>query len=59
MVYLVQRSDCEYFSPAEKIDPTYANTLREAAKAGVETLCYACELSPEGISVAGTLPVNI
>ncbi len=59
MVYLVQRSDCEYFSPAEKIDPTYANTLREAVKAGVETLCYTCELSPEGISVAGTLPVNI
>ena len=59
MMYLVGRIDCEYFAPADEIDPTYANTLREAVKAGVEVLCYTCELSPQGITVKGTLPVKL
>ena len=59
MVYLVQRSDCMRFGMAEEIDPTYANTVREASKAGVELLCYECDLSEAGITVAGTLPIEI
>jgi len=59
MVYLVQRSDCKSFAPAEEIDPTYASALREAVKAGVELLCYACELSTDGIEVTGKLPIQI
>jgi len=59
MVYLVQRTDCTRFALAEEIDPTYASTLREAVKAGVETLCYQCDVSPEGIYVSGALPLSI
>ena len=59
MVYLVQRSDCDDFSPAEEIDPTYTNTLRQAAKAGVELLCYECALSAKGIYVTKALPIDI
>ncbi len=59
MVYLVQRSDCTCFRPAEEIDPTYANTLREAVDAGVEIICYACTLSREGIYVSRALPFEI
>lgn len=59
MVYLVQRSDCTSFAPAEEIDPTYTSALREASKAGVELLCYSCDLTPEGITVVGSLPINV
>jgi len=59
MVYLVQRSDCARFSIAEEIDPVYASALRQAVKAGVEVMCYECELSLEGISVNKPLPIVI
>ncbi|WP_417463354.1 DNA/RNA nuclease SfsA [Kordiimonas sp.] len=59
MVYLVQRGDCEAFAPAAHIDKVYAETLGEAAKAGVELLCYTCDLSEEAINVAGTLPIRL
>ncbi|SDD52353.1 DNA/RNA nuclease SfsA [Kordiimonas lacus] len=51
MLYLVQRGDCLSFAPATDIDPTYAATLKEAIEAGVETLCYVCDLSTDGIRV--------
>ncbi|WP_020401225.1 DNA/RNA nuclease SfsA [Kordiimonas gwangyangensis] len=59
MFYLVQRSDCESFTPAAHIDPTYAAGLREAAEKGVELLCYTCDLTPEKIEIAGTLPIKL
>lgn len=59
MVYLVQREDCESFSVASEIDPTYASALREAQAAGVELLCYQCQLTPEEIKVAKSLPIKL
>ncbi len=55
--YLVQREDCEYFSPADAIDPFYSDKLRFAAGQGVEILTYACQVSPQGIQVTHSLPV--
>lgn len=59
MLYLVQRGDCLSFAPAEDIDPTYANTLRKAVAAGVETLCYVCDLSETGIVVQKPMPISL
>jgi sugar fermentation stimulation protein A len=59
MLFLVQRGDCVRFRPADSIDPVYASTLVEAAAAGVELLCYACDVGPEGVSVAGPLPMAL
>lgn len=58
MLYLVQRGDCLSFTPARDIDPTYAETLGQAIEAGVETLCYVCDLSVTGIEVARPLPMR-
>ncbi|MFC4347043.1 DNA/RNA nuclease SfsA [Kordiimonas lipolytica] len=58
MLYLVQRGDCLSFAPAADIDPTYAAALREAKEAGVETLCYVCDLSTEGIRVDRPMPMG-
>ncbi|MCJ9430156.1 DNA/RNA nuclease SfsA [Kordiimonas marina] len=59
MLFLVQRGDCTQFRPAAHIDPVYAETLSRAAAAGVEILCYRCDLSPEEIAVKGTLPIAL
>lgn len=58
MLYLVQREDCDRFSVAADIDPTYAGALTEALTKGVEAVCYACRLSPEEIVVERQLPIE-
>ena len=57
MVYLIQRTDCETFSPAEDIDPAYAKALREAVSQGVQAFALEAKPTPEGISVTRQLPV--
>ncbi|MCB1479336.1 MAG: DNA/RNA nuclease SfsA [Rhodobiaceae bacterium] len=57
MVYLVQRGDCDRFTLATDIDPAYGQAFAQARKAGVEAVCYACDVSPEAIRV--TTPVKI
>lgn len=57
MLFLIQRSDCTSFSPAENIDPDYAQTLRLAAKRGVEILAYDCALSSFEIKVRNRVAI--
>ena len=59
MVYLVQRQDCTTFAPAADIDPVYAKALQNAVAAGVETLCYDCHISLEGITVGRPMPLQL
>ncbi|WP_404379702.1 DNA/RNA nuclease SfsA [Caenispirillum salinarum] len=59
MVYLVQREDCRAFRVAADIDPAYEKALALAMSQGVEALCYACTVTPEAITVARPLPLNL
>ncbi len=59
MLYLVQRGDCHHFTVAEDIDPGYAAALRRARAAGVETLCYTCTATLDGIAVGRPLPLAL
>ncbi len=54
--YLVQRMDADCFTPAEAIDPLYAETLSEVHRQGVEILVYQAEVTPEEIYVSRPLP---
>ena len=56
MLYVVQRGDCDRFDTAGDLDPAYHEGLREAARAGVEVLCYGCQLTLTDISLARRLP---
>lgn len=57
MLFLIQRSDCASFSPADDIDPDYAQTLRLAARSGVEILAYDCALSSFEIKVRNRVAI--
>jgi len=59
MVYLVQRADCDYFTVAGDIDPTYEAGLRAAIAGGVEVLCYQCKLSEEEIVLDKPLEISL
>lgn len=49
VVFVIQRSDCDYFRPADEIDPEYGRWLRRAAKAGVQVLPYIARVTPKEI----------
>lgn len=57
-MYMVQRSDCTTFKPAEHIDPLYAAALRSAMAAGVRVVALGCTLTEHGITVDRTVPVR-
>ena len=57
MLYIVQRGDCDHLRLATDLDPTYASRAEAARDAGVEFLCYACDVGLGGISVSHQLPV--
>lgn len=57
MLYIVQRTDCGRFRLAKDLDPTYAAAFSRSRVAGVEAVCYDCEISPEGISLRRAIPV--
>lgn len=59
MFYLVQREDSDTFTVADDIDPTYAEALQSAMKAGVEVLCYGCTMTPEEIFVSRQLQIAL
>lgn len=57
MLYLVQRDDCDRFSLAPDIDPTYAAGFAAARATGVEALVYSCKLTHQEIVLDRSLPL--
>ena len=58
VLFLVQRGDCDHFTVAADIDPTYAAAFDDARARGVEALCYACNVSREAIVLERALPLT-
>jgi sugar fermentation stimulation protein A len=52
IVFVVQRTDCRYFCPAEQIDPDYAKALRQAYKKGL--VVTAAEFSFDEMQIGFT-----
>lgn len=57
LLFLVQRADCDRVSPADAIDPAYAETLREAVRRGVEVFALGARVTARSIRVERRLPV--
>lgn len=56
MLFVIQRTDCDSFAACAELDPKYAAGLIDAARAGVEVLCYDCDISPSAIRIARSVP---
>jgi sugar fermentation stimulation protein A len=59
MLYVVQRSDVDTFSTADRIDPAYGETLRRALKNGVEVFVVQARVTPTAITITKQLPVEL
>nr|WP_113865890.1 DNA/RNA nuclease SfsA [Brenneria salicis]NMN90800.1 sugar fermentation stimulation protein A [Brenneria salicis ATCC 15712 = DSM 30166]RBP63522.1 sugar fermentation stimulation protein A [Brenneria salicis ATCC 15712 = DSM 30166]RLM30949.1 sugar fermentation stimulation protein SfsA [Brenneria salicis ATCC 15712 = DSM 30166] len=57
LFFAVLHSGIAQVSPARHIDPRYAELLMAAQQQGVEILCYASTLSPDGIRITHKLPL--
>ncbi len=57
LIFLLSRGDADVIRPADEIDPAYGAALREVAAAGVALCGLRARVSPEEVSVAGTVPV--
>lgn len=65
MLFVIQRGDCDRFDAAADLDPAYARGLTAAARAGVEVLCYDCDIDFDRIALrrrlswrGGTAPLT-
>jgi sugar fermentation stimulation protein A len=58
VVWIVQRDDAAWLRPFAEADPAFADAARAAAAAGVELYAYRCAVSPEGVALAGAIPVE-
>ncbi len=59
MLFVIQRSDGSIFAPADTIDPVYGDALRTAAASGVEVLAYRAEVSPDGVTLAESVEIDL
>ncbi len=58
-LFVVQRSDARAFAPHQRLDPAFAEALRQAHRMGVEVRAYGCRVSLAEIALAEELPVKI
>lgn len=59
LLYVVQRADADRVGPADDIDPAYGQTLREAAREGVELHALSARVRGDRIRVERVLPVDL
>jgi sugar fermentation stimulation protein A len=59
VVFVIQRTDCRIFRPADEIDSEYGRWLRRAIKAGVEALPYVAHVTPKEIVLKQRLPIRL
>jgi sugar fermentation stimulation protein A len=52
----IARTDGDFFSPADHIDPLYAKLLRDAVDSGVEALAYRSKISSCDVSIFEKIP---
>lgn len=59
MLFIIQRTDVECFSPAGQIDPVYARLLESAANEGLEVTAVCVEVDRGGIHFVKPLEVRL
>ena len=57
LVFLVQRTDCTHFGPADAVDPEYGALLREAHGRGLQIIPLVAKVTAEGVFFEQELPL--
>lgn len=57
VLFIAQREDADCFRIARDIDPAYDAAFREALDAGVEALCYRCQVGADAVTVEKKIPI--
>jgi len=58
VLFVIQRTDCDAFAACADLDPAFAKGLHEVMAAGVEVLCYACDVQPTGVRITHRIPLS-
>lgn len=59
IMFVIQMEDVKYFEPNEATHPAFGEALREAKKAGVHILAYACEVRKDLINLSKPVRVYL
>ncbi len=59
LLFCCSRAGTTSIRPADEIDPVYGAALREAVRAGVEVLAYACDVSIDEVVMRAPVPVML
>lgn len=59
LLFCVQHTGISSVSPAAHLDPEYAESLVQAAEAGVEITAWSCEIDQEKVLINQSLPVKM
>lgn len=59
MLYIIQRTDVDFFAPAWNIDPAYSEELIKAFEAGVKLYAIQVTVTPESIEPLRLLPIEL
>jgi sugar fermentation stimulation protein A len=57
VLFVAQMKGVHAFSPNDGTDPAFAETLRTAAKNGVEIKCMDCIVQPDSMVIDRDVPV--
>jgi len=59
VLFIVQRTDAQVFSPNDETDPEFGKVLRDAAAEGVEVYAYYSEFAEDRITLKGKVRVEL
>lgn len=59
IMFVIQMSDVEYFTPNDATHPEFGEALRKAAEAGVNILAYDCIVTPESMEINKSVEVRL
>jgi len=59
VLFIVQRTDAQVFSPNDETDPEFGEALRDAAADGVEVYAYYSKFAEDRITLKGKVKVGL
>lgn len=57
--FVVQMGDVRWMEPNDRTHPEFGETLRRAARAGVQVLALDCAVQPDRLDIAGPVEVRL